>query len=62
MPDKTSIQHQAVILRLQKALLEVALCETWLKHYAPTMPDHQEQANSANDRVLALSQLEGTRR
>ena len=59
----TPDQRRAVLERLQRALLEVALCEAWLAHNMPAFTDHQKEADSANARALQISRyVEETRR
>lgn len=65
MPDELIIshqQHRAVIERLQRALAEVALCETWLALHAPTLASHHANAEYSSNRALLLAQMEGTQR
>ncbi len=61
-PIITQEQRRIVIERLQAALLEVALCETWLALNAPALACHQSNADYASNRAFQLTQMEGTQR
>lgn len=59
MEKYSTAQMKAVLARLQEAYLTVALCESWLAHYAALSPKHaarhQGAANAANDRALEVA-------